>query len=452
MAAEDDVNRELREFKRYTGDGLPGEPSNAPLPVGDPSSGVHNPKKSGLRAMLLSVLNRAQQILDDAVAMIVPDDGVSTIKIQDGAVTEPKLAAGAATLAKIGDDAKADFRLVDPNGPRDTGVWAAAQDFLVEGTSWAMGGFRRKGKYVLDRARVFPSAAFQNYMNMTDDLSHGMTSPTTENWYGAFAVANDGDANASFELSPFLRARSVAGGVITLGKCGELADALGTLPAATYSWADDALVGTEVLVITEMFSAQSWTMRVATVTANTATTITLDTIGNVAAGSLLLLAPSGWDYYRYCTSFYYDTAEIRNMFDGGGGPVRCRMAGTNVVYAHGNDGSNSTYLDGPVATAAKKLTFTGFVSPLATGIYIQSSFLLGSSSTGLRAQLYYDMDGGIHTPELHDFVKDGADQVSPTESFFLTFKGDQFCFPSTGGASQALIARVNINVSGWWEP
>lgn len=50
MAISDVINRVFREFRRYTGDGLPGEPANAPLPIGDPQSGVHNPKKSEIRA------------------------------------------------------------------------------------------------------------------------------------------------------------------------------------------------------------------------------------------------------------------------------------------------------------------------------------------------------------------------------------------------------------------
>lgn len=57
MAAQDIVNRVYREFNRYTGDGLPGEPVNAPLPVGDPQSGPNNPKKSELRSALLAVLS-----------------------------------------------------------------------------------------------------------------------------------------------------------------------------------------------------------------------------------------------------------------------------------------------------------------------------------------------------------------------------------------------------------
>lgn len=61
MTAYDDIMREYREFKRYTGDGLPGAPVNAPLPVGDPQSGPWNPKKANLR---LALGNLAQELMD----------------------------------------------------------------------------------------------------------------------------------------------------------------------------------------------------------------------------------------------------------------------------------------------------------------------------------------------------------------------------------------------------
>lgn len=75
MATADTVNRVFREFKRYTGDGKPGEPTGAPLPIGDPTSGVHNPKKSELRAAFLDVLT-------DFIDGIVPDDSVDRTELK----------------------------------------------------------------------------------------------------------------------------------------------------------------------------------------------------------------------------------------------------------------------------------------------------------------------------------------------------------------------------------
>lgn len=46
----------LRDFVRYTGDGGANEPVGHPLPVGDPSSGVHNPTKKQMRDMLAELV------------------------------------------------------------------------------------------------------------------------------------------------------------------------------------------------------------------------------------------------------------------------------------------------------------------------------------------------------------------------------------------------------------
>ncbi|OAM77688.1 glycine-rich domain-containing protein [Devosia elaeis] len=85
MAAIDVVNRVLREFRRYTGDGLPGEPVNAPLPVGDPQSGVHSPKKAELRNALKAVLaayfdKRGVETLAD-LQTITPEAGTQPVGV-----------------------------------------------------------------------------------------------------------------------------------------------------------------------------------------------------------------------------------------------------------------------------------------------------------------------------------------------------------------------------------
>lgn len=50
MPTESD--RVWRDYVRYTGDGEPNEPVGKPLPVGDPASAVHNPKKAEIRALM----------------------------------------------------------------------------------------------------------------------------------------------------------------------------------------------------------------------------------------------------------------------------------------------------------------------------------------------------------------------------------------------------------------
>lgn len=150
MTATDTVNRVYREFKRYTGDGLPGEPTGASLPVGDPQSGVHSPKKSELRAALIAVLTEAgvavgeaQEALDDLLARYLgpyandaaataaagsPTEGQlyfdttlgklkvwhsgawisSDAALNDGDVTEPKLSAGLKSRLEVAFETMAD--------------------------------------------------------------------------------------------------------------------------------------------------------------------------------------------------------------------------------------------------------------------------------------------------------------------------------------------------------
>jgi hypothetical protein len=68
MAVVDDINRIFREFRRYTGDGLPGAPVNAPLPVGDPQSGPHSPKKADIRLVFGGLLTEAEDATEAAEA------------------------------------------------------------------------------------------------------------------------------------------------------------------------------------------------------------------------------------------------------------------------------------------------------------------------------------------------------------------------------------------------
>jgi len=122
MAAIDVVNRLLREFKRYTGDGLPNEPVGAPLPVGDPASGPHNPKKAELRSALLAPLDEldgkveAAEIQvgyaeewaqsDDPISEAAGGDGSTdrSAKYWAGQAEEIAIPNGSITAAKITDD------------------------------------------------------------------------------------------------------------------------------------------------------------------------------------------------------------------------------------------------------------------------------------------------------------------------------------------------------------
>jgi hypothetical protein len=70
-ALTDTANRVLRTFRRYTGDGLPGEPANAALPTGDPSSGLYEIKREDLR----SLMTASENLYDAAVDAIATVEG-----------------------------------------------------------------------------------------------------------------------------------------------------------------------------------------------------------------------------------------------------------------------------------------------------------------------------------------------------------------------------------------
>lgn len=64
----DVVNRALRDHVRYTGDGLPNEPTGAPLPVGDPASGVFVPQKADLREAMTETIEVSGAARDATLA------------------------------------------------------------------------------------------------------------------------------------------------------------------------------------------------------------------------------------------------------------------------------------------------------------------------------------------------------------------------------------------------
>lgn len=63
------VERAWRDFRRYTGDGLPNAPTGAPLPSGDPASGVHSPDKAALRDALGEYGDQVEGIRDQVTAI-----------------------------------------------------------------------------------------------------------------------------------------------------------------------------------------------------------------------------------------------------------------------------------------------------------------------------------------------------------------------------------------------
>lgn len=95
MAAADDIKRVFREFRRYTGDGLPGAPVNAPLPVGDPQSGVHSPKKADVRQAFVGMADRLEE------GIVTVEGAIPTIEAaRDEALADVAASTGAAEDAR----------------------------------------------------------------------------------------------------------------------------------------------------------------------------------------------------------------------------------------------------------------------------------------------------------------------------------------------------------------
>jgi len=59
---EDKINTAMRDFVRFTGDGKPGEPVDAALPVGDPASGEWNPPKKQVREAFVTLAGSAENV------------------------------------------------------------------------------------------------------------------------------------------------------------------------------------------------------------------------------------------------------------------------------------------------------------------------------------------------------------------------------------------------------
>lgn len=83
------VDKALRDFVRYTGDGLPNEPVGHPLPVGDPASGPHQPRRKELRDALNATVGEAIAAIEgDAAAAsasaIAAADSATQAALYDG--------------------------------------------------------------------------------------------------------------------------------------------------------------------------------------------------------------------------------------------------------------------------------------------------------------------------------------------------------------------------------
>lgn len=116
----DRIDRAFREYRRYTGDGLPAEPANAPLPFGAPDSGLYDPSRATLR----EALGLWSDDIDASVERVVAETAVATSAKGDAVSAAAAAAEVARTL---------------PRGPR---AYVKALDPARTGTAWLNEGPR----------------------------------------------------------------------------------------------------------------------------------------------------------------------------------------------------------------------------------------------------------------------------------------------------------------------
>lgn len=388
---------------------------------GDIHSGANLPDKPEIRRLLKKIAggteavgeyrgewdSEAEYIKSDFVRedgslwlALRPNSGVTPVEGDDWTLLMPAVSVpdGSIGLVQLAAAVIADFRMVDPNGPRiPMRYYGATQVQISAQPSFPMGGFRFQGRCSRDRVPLFPAPTptdgrqhimgIGNGSSTQGDLAYETTS-RQKTWYAFWACADDGDPVAQFKATPLLKAGSVAGSVITLAVSGEGDYGTG---ARTHSFGTNGLVGAEVLVITETINtrANAWSGRIAKVTANTTSTITLDQIGNIGAHDYILVAPP-FDHFHYLGARYFEAgagslAELRNFSDDG------RLIKTRGV----NLGTGAGWATGAIAQPGNRVTPRGDICPLATGIVMRSTISLSTSSGGAVGE-YYAIDSGLH--------------------------------------------------------
>lgn len=188
MAASDTVNRIFREFRRYTGDGMPGEPTGAPLPVGDPQSGPYHPKKSELRGAFVEILGSIDTVVGDATAQA---ERAEAAAIAAESAVSGVVAPKSTVAAAIADDPD-----VDP-AYYDVAFFDTAQH-PGSGAMWTK---------VTDNPGLAAGAAFQNangtwYVNNAEVLRPEM--------FGRIGVNAAGDTAAWVALASVANSRTRA--------------------------------------------------------------------------------------------------------------------------------------------------------------------------------------------------------------------------------------------------
>lgn len=250
-----------------------------------------------------------------------------------------------------------------------------------------------------------------------------------ENWYAIFAAANADNVTAHVSVMPFLRVGKILDDRLVLMPAGEGQPSSNV--TAYYSWSSaNILAGTDVLVVSEK---GNFSGRVTTITRNSQSSIALSEMGEISPGDFLLPAPPKSKDYVYLGTFYFDTAEIRNIYDAG-----------SVV--------KSKMLRIPSDSNTKTINFAGYISPMATAAIIESSGGLSTSSQGEYVE-YFDADGSNHIID----TRRASKSSKTTENYLFSnitipFLRYQSFVHRTAGPLAPTRVQAGLQIVGWIEP
>ena len=319
-------------------------------------------------------------------------------------------------------------------GPRHLLRYAGATAVQVQAWQFQMNGMRYHGGHSRRSAQSWPAASSTSVISTDRDLGAERT-VARQNWYAIFAVAHEADLYASFRLMPFLRVAGMQGATALLACAGE---GVHDNAPTSYAWTSaDNLAGAECLVLRE---AGGYSGRMTTLTGNQAGAVTLADPGSLTTGDWLLPAPPGFEHYGYVGSFYFDTAEVRNFYSHG--TTVC----SKMIYLL------QPHCDGAWPQPGVEMDASGYISPLATAIRIDSSCVLSTDDRGTYAE-YFDPDGGRHVVYSAARQKENPGNlpvvISGVEVPFLY--PQRFWFSNAGPVAAARISG-QLNVTGWDEP
>lgn len=303
---------------------------------------------------------------------------------------------------------------------------------------WVMSGMRLLGQWQNTSGVTKLSGASSNDVIITRDTAlEFLTSHQSDTWYGIIAIANDEDTTVTYKLVPYLRAYSVAGSVITLGE-GGWNQASATMVTETLNTTTDSMAGRDAIVIGE---GGEWSGRTLSITANTTTTVTVDTIGSIATLDYLLPIPEA-DYFVYLGSVYIEGSEPKNLAYTAGGRVNSHVSSLSMIRATG------------AYDPQEEIEIAGHVPPTATAAIMGFNCAINSATAGGDVAQYFYHDSSSHLlMQTYDFN-------AGITGWPLYYEANEIVFSSarksiyykTAGSHDGSISGRQWTVRGWIEP